>query len=98
MITIPLRINGLGLRLHLGGRTDIAKSGPDSQLVIQVLVDLLCFTVLAEHAAKDSHATLPDELEGETSVSRTPTLTRSSVPSLPARMPCHVLFTQRLLF
>lgn len=83
------------------GRTDIAKSGPDLQLMIQVLVDFFSFTVLAEHAAKDSHAALPDELEGQTSVSRTPTLTRSSVPSLPARMPCHIIFkkeSQRLRF
>lgn len=52
--------------------------------MVQVLVDFLSLPVLAKHTAKDAHAALPDELEGEASVRCTPPLTRTSVPSLPA--------------
>lgn len=54
-----------------------------SQLVVEVLVDLLRFAVLAEHTAEDTHAALPDKLEGQASVGGTPALTGASVPPFP---------------
>lgn len=55
----------------------------DLQLVVEVLVDLLGLAVLAEHAAEDAHAALPDELEGEPRVGGTPALSGAGVPALP---------------
>lgn len=52
--------------------------------MVEVLVDLLCLAVLAEHTAEDTHAALPDQLEGEARVGGTPALTGTGVPSLPA--------------
>lgn len=55
--------------------------------MVKVLVDLLGLAVLAEHTAKDAHAALPDQLEGQASVGRTPALTGAGVPSLSVRRP-----------
>lgn len=52
--------------------------------MVEVLVDLLGLAVLAEHAAEDTHAALPDELEGEPRVGGTPALTGTGVPAFPA--------------
>lgn len=60
-----------------------AAPGDYSQLVVEVLVDLLGLAVLAEHAAQDAHAALPDELEGEPRVGGTPALSGTGVPALP---------------
>lgn len=54
-----------------------------SQLVVEVLVDLLGLAVLAEHTAEDTHAALPDKLEGQASVGRTPALSGAGVPPFP---------------
>lgn len=51
--------------------------------MVEVLVDLLRFAVLAEHTAEDTHAALPDKLEGQASVGGTPALTGASVPPFP---------------
>lgn len=51
--------------------------------MVEVLVDLLRFAVLAEHTAEDAHAALPDKLEGQACVGGTPALTGASVPPFP---------------
>lgn len=52
--------------------------------MVEVLVDLLRLAVLAEHTAEDTHAALPDQLEGEPGVGGTPALPGAGVPALPA--------------
>ena len=48
---------------------------PHVEVVVEVLVDLLGVTVLAEEAAEDPHASEPDHLEGETGIGGTLALT-----------------------
>lgn len=72
----------------------------DSQLVVEVLVDLLGLAVLAEHTAEDAHAALPDELEGEPRVGGTPALAGTGVPAFPVLREkymelCHMSHTAR---
>lgn len=83
---IILRVHGSPADQRLGkkGRERAQTTQPDSQLVVEVLVDLFGFAVLAEHTAEDAHAALPDQLERKARVGGTPALTGTGVPSFPA--------------
>ncbi len=56
--------------------------GVGIQLSVQVLIDLLLLSVLAQQTTKDSLASHPDDLQGHTGVGRTLSLTIAGVSSL----------------
>jgi hypothetical protein len=54
------------------------------QVVVQMTIDLLSFTVFFEQATEDTHAGHPQEFDRHTSVSGTAALSIAAVTSLPA--------------
>ena len=52
------------------------------QLVVQMTINLLCFTVFAQQAAKNTLTTHPDNLNGHTGIRSTFTFTKAGVASL----------------
>jgi hypothetical protein len=88
-VGISLILNGLGSELLSLSLVNVFHQdtlvlenitlGLEVQGVVQVLVDLASFSVLAEETTKDTHAAHPQDLTGHTGISSTLTLTVTHV-------------------